>query len=413
MKRIKHLILSGSLLVFSADLPAMASDEADVVEQGYKRQIENLDRETKSIMDLEKSKTVALQGQSARRNFAAFYHKQKQYSKIPPLYEGLIERDKQLVHMGMMSNKELAQDYKYMADILDYLGRVDEAEKAYKNSIDEDGGTDSVPVRKAYAAMLRKQNRIAEAKQMEKDAAEILPPAQTGTPGSGGQGGAAIGSGKSSAASAGKAAGKPSSVAKAPAVPELARVEEIRTKAMDLFKKGSLEAAEQHLNRANGLIDSDIEPEVKRKMFAHMPGYGLDQWHACMLTQAEIYKDLADVYYKQGNMDAVRDAYIKRVTLRDSGGIEHKDSIDDYEYLVTLCQATGSGSKAVLYNVILLKAKRMKAGNENNPDVLACMSKFADFLRKNNETGKAAQLDARAKAIKSGTKPLPELWFSY
>ena len=394
MNKIKHLIaLSVFLLGVSPAISAPAEPK-DVMEAGFEKQIENLDKQTEAEPNIEKAKDIAKQGQAARRNFAAYYHKQKKFDKIIPIYQGLIERDKQLLNMGAVSNRDIAQDYHYLGDILYFLDRSDEAEKAFKSSIDQNSTAESIPVRKTLSALLRRTDRASEANQIDKDIAEM-----------------------EATAAASKAAGAASAAApgapKVVNVPELARVKEIRAKAAKLLAEKHPEYSEQHLLRALGLLEKEITPEVERKMKAKIPGYGLDQWHACMIEESDVYKDLSELYYKQKKFEAVRTAYDSRMTLRMQAGIPLADSVADYAYLATLCQHSGAVDSAIKYNVILLKATRSKAGNENNAEVLSTMDKFSEYLKKNGEADKAAKLDARAKAIRSGSNQLPELWFSY
>lgn len=198
-----------------------------------------------------------------------------------------------------------------------------------------------------------------------------------------------------------------------PAVqPELSAIEKTRTQAMQLFKKGNLAQARTDLQHAIKSIDP-IQEDVKNKMFAKTPGYDLNRYHACSLERAALYKDLAEIHYKEGNLAAVQDDYEQLLMHKDLGGIRLEDRLGDIAYLVMLCEASGDRDKGELYYIHLLKAQRLKTGDEASPDVLQTFDKFAKYMRKTNKTEKAASLEARANAVKTATKPFPKLWFSF
>jgi tetratricopeptide (TPR) repeat protein len=194
--------------------------------------------------------------------------------------------------------------------------------------------------------------------------------------------------------------------------PELAPVEKARAQAQQLFKKGNLAQARAELQKAIKSVDP-IQEDVKNKMFAKTPGYDLNRYHAGFLEKAALYKDLADVQYKEGNLQAVQQAYEQILQNKDMGGVRLEDRLGDIAYLVMLCDASGDRDKGELYYIHLLKAQRLKAGDEASADVLQTFDKFAKYMRKTNKADKAASLEARANAVKSATKPYPKLWFSF
>ena len=194
--------------------------------------------------------------------------------------------------------------------------------------------------------------------------------------------------------------------------PELAPVEKVRKQAQQLFKKGYYAQARAELQKAIKSVDPILE-DVKNKMFAKTPGYDLNRYHAVFLEKAALYKDLADVLYKDGNLQAVQEAYEQLLQNKDLGGVRLEDRLGDIAYLVMLCEAGGDREKGELYYIHLLKAQRLKTGDEASPEVLQTFDKFAKYLRKTNKPDKAASLEARANAVKSAVKPFPKLWFSF
>jgi tetratricopeptide (TPR) repeat protein len=367
------------------------SVQADEKESGYEAQIAQLDREAKQEMNMNRATQVAQQAQQVRRQLAGFYHSIKKYARVIDVYETIVSRNKQLESVGAGDKSQSAADCKYLADMYSFQNDNERAERMYKTAIGEASGAESVNFRKSYGVFLRKVGRDSEADQIDRDIRELkITGAQT------------LQTTKQSSADK----------TSATTYPELMRVELIRKKGQSLFKSGNLKGAATEFQEALAVVDSEIEPEVKRKMLAHMPAYNLDRWHECFLFQADLYKDLADVYYKQNRLEDVQAAYEKRAELKTTGGIDIKGRESDYAYLVTLCDANNDYAKGTLYNILLLKARRSYQ-NESAPSVMSTLESFAKYMRKIHDTDKAEQLENRAIAIKTGTKPLPKLWFSY
>ncbi len=399
--QVHCLLLSAGLFI----PPSYATDQnPDPKELNFKHQIQELDKAAKSDDNIGNAEQTALNAQELRRRLAAHYHSSGQFTKIVPLYEELIERDKQLVYMGSLPKQKLAADCKYLADIYSYLNRNSEAEKMYKLALSEYNGPESIEVRKAYAGFLRKTNRKAEAEKNEKDIAEIQAEARQKSP-------APVTSPTGASSRAGTLVGKLANLERYKS--DFARVDAIQEKAKKAMSQGQYYSAEEQLERGIGLISEEIEPELKRKMLDNFPGYGLDRWHNCFMKKAELWKEIADAYYKEKKTDKMAEAYENRVNSFTGAGVDIVDIEPDYAYLVSLLQTAGDNHKAIIYNIHLLKARRLKYGSESNPEVLATLDKFAGYMRSLKDDDKAAQLEARAKAIRSGSKPLPKLWFAY
>lgn len=367
------------------------SAQADERESTFQSQIAQLDRETKQESNIQKATQLAQQGQQVRRQLAGYYHASKRYDKVVEVYETIMSRNKQLESLGAGDKSQALADCMYLANMYCFRNNNELAEKLYKAAIGDSTGDGSVTSRKAYAVFLRKIGRDTDAAQVDKDTREVqITNAQKP---------------ESTKQSQGEKSSEET-------YPELMRAESIRKKGQTYLNAGKLEAALAEIEEALAVISNDIEPEVKRKMLAHMPGYGLDRWHACFLLQADLCKDLADVYYKQNRLKDVQAAYQRRTALKITGGIDIKGRESDYAYLVTLCDANKDNNSGTLYNIALLKARRSYQ-SESAPSVMSTLESFAKYMRKIHETDKAAQLEARAKAIREGTRPLPELWFSY
>jgi len=374
----------------------------DATENNFKSLIDQLDSQAKQTQDIDEAMGIALQAQSARKSLAGHYHKLGQYRKIIPIYESIIERDKQFVHMGRMDTNELGLDYRYVADLYSYLDQAELAEKFYKKALEETKGADNVSTRRGYAAFLRKLNRTEEAAQAEADAGPTTKPTASATT-------------KPTAkptTNTTKATTNKTAVQTASVHPDFAGVEKVCQQARQFVKKGDFVAARTEFEKAISMLSTEVEPEVRRKMLAHVPGYTLDRWHACMLKEAAVQKELAEVAYKLGNLDSVREAYEAIIVLKNSGGAPEEEKEADYAYLITLCEAGKDQKKAELYHIALLRARRSHLG-DSDATVLDAMDKFAKYMRNIGETEKASQLEARAKATRTNSKPFPKLWFSY
>lgn len=98
-------------------------------EASYLSEIARLDEEAKAESNIQIAEVTAHSAIEMRRKLAALYHKNAQYDKIPGLYDEVIKRGEQLVHMGAMPEAELAADYKYIGDLHSFLGNAEVSKK--------------------------------------------------------------------------------------------------------------------------------------------------------------------------------------------------------------------------------------------------------------------------------------------